>query len=457
MFNGKKILVVGMARSGIAAAGYLLRQGAEVVINDSKDEDKLKEVIDNFKEYKNVEYILGRNPQKEELKDIDFAVISPAVPLELDFLVELRKEGKEVFSEIELAYRASKEKKIDFLGITGTNGKTTTTSIVGEIVKEAGLEGYIVGNIGNPAIKAVEEAGEKSVMVTELSSFQLESIVDFKPTVSSVLNLTEDHMNRHHTMENYAKAKMMIFKNQSCENICVLNYDDEITREMAKECNAEIVYFSRLNKIENGIYVDSDNDIVISENGSIKKVMNAKELSLPGGHNLENSMAAMAICYKYGIDIDVIVRVLKTFKAVEHRLEYVDTIEGIMYVNDSKGTNPDSTIKAVQSYENPIILIAGGYDKGSDFNELFEIAKKFVRSAVILGQTGDLIEKTARKHGITDIYRVESIKEAVEKSREIANEGDVVLLSPACASWGMYNNYEERGEDFKTAIRNLKK
>ncbi len=293
-------------------------------------------------------------------------------------------------------------------------------------------------------------------MVTELSSFQLESVSEFKPRVSSVLNLTEDHLNRHHTMENYAKAKMNVFAKQDKNDVCVLNYDDEITRDMALSCNAKVIYFSRLNKLEEGVCLDEENNILVNLNGKSKLAMNSKKLSLPGGHNLENCMAAMAICLEYGVDIEVIKNVLMTFKAVEHRLEYVDTVEGVVYVNDSKGTNPDSTIKAVQSYDKPIILIAGGYDKGSDFNELFEIAKKFVRSVVILGQTSELIEKTAKKHGIEDTYIVENMSEAVKKSHEIANRDEVVLLSPACASWGMYNNYEERGDDFKENVHSLK-
>lgn len=456
MFSKNKVLVVGMARSGIASAKYLLRNGAEVIVNDSKEEEKLENVKKEFKDFENVEFIFGRNPKSEDIKDIDFAVVSPGVPLELDYIVEIKNLGKEVISEIELAYRVGIEKKIDFIGITGTNGKTTTTSIVGEIIKSAGFETYVVGNIGNPAIQAVEEAGKGAVMVTELSSFQLESVSEFKPRVSSVLNLTEDHLNRHHTMENYAKAKMNIFAKQDKNDVCVLNYDDEITRDMALSCNAKVIYFSRLNKLEEGVCLDEENNILVNLNGKSKLAMNSKKLSLPGGHNLENCMAAMAICLEYGVDIEVIKNVLMTFKAVEHRLEYVDTVEGVVYVNDSKGTNPDSTIKAVQSYDKPIILIAGGYDKGSDFNELFEIAKKFVRSVVILGQTSELIEKTAKKHGIEDTYIVENMSEAVKKSHEIANSDEVVLLSPACASWGMYNNYEERGDDFKENVHSLK-
>ena len=457
MYENKKILVVGMARSGLAAARYLLRQSAVLVVNDSKSQEDLKDICQELESMGDVRFILGRNPNIDEVQDIDMAVVSPGVPLDLDYIMAIKMNRKKVISEIELAYQAGLKKNIRFVGITGTNGKTTTTSLVGEIFKAQGVETYVVGNIGNPAIEAVEMAGDGAVLVTELSSFQLESIDMFSPTASTVLNLTEDHLNRHHTMENYAKAKARIFENQVDDTVCILNYDDPITRSMAEDCHADVVFFSRKDKFERGIYLDDDNNIIVNNEIEEIALLKADELSLPGGHNLENCMAAIGLTLALGVEIEVLVKVLKTFKAVEHRLEYVDTVKGVKYVNDSKGTNPDSTIKAVQSYNDPIILIAGGYDKGSDFNELFEIAKDYVRSVVILGQTGDLIEDTARKHGFTDLYRVNDLKEAVEKSAQIAKEKDIVLLSPACASWGMYNNYEERGREFKNLVADLEK
>ncbi|MDK8277982.1 UDP-N-acetylmuramoyl-L-alanine--D-glutamate ligase [Peptostreptococcus anaerobius] len=457
MYENKKILVVGMARSGLAAARYLLRQGAVLVVNDSKSQEDLKDICQELESMGDVRFILGRNPNIDEVEDIDMAVVSPGVPLDLDYIMAIKMNRKKVISEIELAYQAGLKKNIRFVGITGTNGKTTTTSLVGDIFKAQGVETYVVGNIGNPAIEAVEMAGDGAVLVTELSSFQLESIDMFSPTASTVLNLTEDHLNRHHTMENYAKAKARIFENQVDDTVCILNYDDPITRSMAEDCHADVVFFSRKDKFERGIYLDDDNNIIVNNEIEEIALLKADQLSLPGGHNLENCMAAIGLTLALGVEIEVLVKVLKTFKAVEHRLEYVDTVKGVKYVNDSKGTNPDSTIKAVQSYNDPIILIAGGYDKGSDFNELFEIAKDYVRSVVILGQTGDLIEETARKHGFTDLYRVNDLKEAVEKSAQIAKEKDIVLLSPACASWGMYNNYEERGREFKNLVADLEK
>ena len=447
--KGKKVLLVGLAKTGISTIKCLAKYGADITVNDIKTEDQLEEIIAEIKDIDGIKYILGHHP--ENISDIDMVVVSPGVPLDLPFIKKVIEENKELIGEVELAYQLAK--KPYFVGITGTNGKTTTTSLTGEIFEKAGKETYVVGNIGNPVIDAVQAANEGASFVTELSSFQLESIKDFKPSVSAVLNITEDHMNRHHTMENYIDAKARVFMNQDKNDFCVLNYDDELTKALAEKCNANVVFFSRLEKLEKGVYVENG-DIIIDINEKIN-LMKVCELSLPGGHNLENCMAAAAMAYVSGIDIEVIREVLKTFKAVEHRLEFVKEVEGVKYVNDSKGTNPDSTIKAVQAYENPIILIAGGYDKGSTYDELLEIAKKNVKTLVLLGQTADKIEEAARRIGFTDIHRVEDMKEAVKTCRDIAKEGDIVLLSPACASWGMYKNFEVRGKDFKDNVNSL--
>ena len=447
--KGKKVLLVGLAKTGISTIKCLAKYGADITVNDIKTEDQLEEIIAEIKDIDGIKYILGHHP--EDITDIDMVVVSPGVPLDLPFIKKVIEENKELIGEVELAYELAN--KPYFVGITGTNGKTTTTSLTGEIFEKAGKETYVVGNIGNPVIDAVQAANEGASFVTELSSFQLESIKDFKPSVSAVLNITEDHMNRHHTMANYIDAKARVFMNQDKNDFCVLNYDDELTRALAEKCNANVVFFSRLEKLEKGIYVENG-DIIIDIDEKIN-LMKVNDLSLPGGHNLENCMAAAAMAYVSGIDIEVIREVLKTFKAVEHRLEFVKEVEGVKYVNDSKGTNPDSTIKAVQAYENPIILIAGGYDKGSTYDELLEIAKKNVKTLVLLGQTADKIEEAARRIGFTDIHRVEDMKEAVKTCHDIAKKGDIVLLSPACASWGMYKNFEVRGKDFKDNVNNL--
>ncbi|MEG1408221.1 MAG: UDP-N-acetylmuramoyl-L-alanine--D-glutamate ligase [Terrisporobacter sp.] len=449
--KNKNILLVGLAKTGVSTIKLLDKLGANIIVNDIKDEEKLKDILTELKDIKNAEYILGYHPKN--VNHIDLAVVSPGVPLHLPFILKLKEEKIEIIGEVELAYRLSKNPL--FIGITGTNGKTTTTSLVGEIFKEAKRDTYIVGNIGNPVIETVEHTDENSVLVTELSSFQLESIVDFKPKVSAVLNLSPDHLNRHHTMENYIEAKGNIFKNQDKYDFTVLNYDDEQVRVLQSKCKGKVIFFSRKEKLDEGVYLDADNNIVIDIDEKIV-LLNKKELSLPGGHNLENCMAAIAMSYVCNVDLNTLKHVLKTFKAVEHRLEYVKTLNDIMFVNDSKGTNPDSTIKAVQSYESPVILIAGGYNKDSDYNELLEISKDNVKALVLMGETADTIEECAKTKGYKTIIRVSNMKEAVEASYDLAKKGDVVLLSPACASWDMYKSFEVRGNDFKENVNNLK-
>ena len=449
--KNKNILLVGLAKTGVSTIKLLNKLEANIIVNDIKDKEKLKDILEELKDIKNTEYILGYHPQNVD--HIDLAVVSPGVPLDLPFILKLKEENIEVIGEVELAYRLSKNPK--FVGITGTNGKTTTTSLVGEIFKADNKDTYIVGNIGNPVIDTVGVANENSVLVTELSSFQLESIATFKPHVSAILNFTEDHLNRHHTMENYIAAKANIFKNQDENDFAILNYDDMEVRKLAPKCKGQIIFFSRKEKLEKGVYLDENNNIVIHIDEKIV-LLNKKELSLPGNHNLENCMAAIAMAYVCNINLDTLKHILKTFKAVEHRLEYVRTINDIMFVNDSKGTNPDSTIKAITSYESPVILIAGGYNKESDFNELLEIGKENIKSLVLMGETADIIEKTAKEKNYKSIIKVNNMKEAVEVSYKQAEKGDVVLLSPACASWDMYKSFEARGCDFKDNVNNLK-
>ena len=447
----KKVLLVGLAKTGISTIKHLNKLGANVVVNDIKDEEKLKDILSELSDLNNVEYILGYHP--ENVDDIDMTIVSPGVPLDLPFILKLKSKNIEIIGEVELAYRLSKNPT--FIGITGTNGKTTTTTLVGEIFKEAKADTYIVGNIGNPVIDTVGIANEKSVLVTELSSFQLESIDTFKPHVSAILNFTEDHLNRHHTMEAYMEAKARIFMNQDNDDYCILNYDDENVRNLASKVKAKIIFFSRQKQLEEGIYLDENNNIVIDIDKKIV-LLNKDELSLVGNHNLENCMAAVAMAYVNNIDLEVIKEVLRTFAGVVHRQEFVRNLNGVIYVNDSKGTNPDSTIKAVQSYNNPIILIAGGYDKNGNYDELLETCKTNVYALVLLGQTAQKIYDCAKNKGFNNINIVKDMEEAVHFSYKLAKDGDVVLLSPACASWDMYKSFEVRGNDFKENVNNLK-
>lgn len=447
----KKVLLVGLAKTGVSTIKKLDKLGASIVVTDIKPKEKLEDILSQLNGLNNVEYILGSHP--EDISDIDLTIVSPGVPLDLPFIEKLKESNVKIIGEVELAYTLSNNPI--FVGITGTNGKTTTTSLVGEIFKEANRDTYIVGNIGNPVIDTVDYTDKNSVLVTELSSFQLESIDTFRPKVSSILNITEDHLNRHHTMENYINAKARIFENQEKSDFSILNYDDSIVRSLNKNNNASILYFSRKEKIEQGVYLDENNNIVISIDGKRITILNRNELSLPGDHNLENAMAAILMTYVVGVDLEVIKQVLTTFKGVEHRLEFVTNKNGIMFVNDSKGTNPDSTIKAIGSYERPIILIAGGMDKHSDFTDMMKCATKNVKELVLLGETADKIEASARKEGLENITKVKNMEEAVKKAYELAKDGDVVLLSPGCASWDMYPNFEARGLDFKENIYKL--
>ena len=447
----KKVLLVGLAKTGVSTIKKLDKLGASIVVTDIKPKEKLEDILSQLNGLNNVEYILGSHP--EDISDIDLTIVSPGVPLDLPFIEKLKESNVKIIGEVELAYTLSNNPI--FVGITGTNGKTTTTSLVGEIFKEANRDTYIVGNIGNPVIDTVDYTDKNSVLVTELSSFQLESIDTFRPKVSSILNITEDHLNRHHTMENYINAKARIFENQEKSDFSILNYDDSIVRSLNKNNNASILYFSRKEKVDQGVYLDENNNIVISIDGKQITVLNRNELSLPGDHNLENAMAAILMTYVVGVDLEVIKQVLTTFKGVEHRLEFVTNKNGIMFVNDSKGTNPDSTIKAIGSYERPIILIAGGMDKHSDFTDMMKCATKNVKELVLLGETADKIEASARKEGLENITKVKNMEEAVKKAYELAEDGDVVLLSPGCASWDMYPNFEARGLDFKENIYKL--
>ena len=339
--------------------------------------------------------------------------------------------------------------------ITGTNGKTTTTALVGEIVKAWNPKTIVVGNIGIPYTELCDTTDDDSATVAEISSFQLETIVDFHPNVSAILNLTPDHLNRHYTFENYGNVKKSITKNQTEDDVVVLNYDDDHTRAMAEGIRPRVVYFSRLEKPAGGVYVE-DGHIVIEANGEKIDVLALKDLILLGSHNVENVLAAVGISYYMGVPVNVIRDVAVSFKAVEHRIEYVKTVAGVDYYNDSKGTNPDAAIKGIQAMVKPTYLIGGGYDKGSTYDEWIDAFDGKVRCLVLIGQTAKKIAETAKKHGFHNIVFEDDLLGAVKYCHENAKDGEAVLLSPACASWGMFDNYEQRGRMFKEYVRDFK-
>ena len=378
--------------------------------------------------------------------------MSPGVPTDLPFVNKAREKNIPVIGEIELAYMFCKS---PIIGITGTNGKTTTTTLVGDICKAYYNNTFVVGNIGNPFADITLDTTNNGAVVAELSSFQLETINEFKPKVSAVLNITPDHLNRHHTIENYIAAKERVFENQTADDYCILNYNDEITKAMAKKTKAKVVFFSLNNKLNEGIYSD-ENSIYIKALGYDQKVIDINELKILGGHNVENAMAAIGCSIALGVPMDIVVKVLKEFTAVEHRIEYVTTVNDIEFYNDSKGTNPDASIKAVEAMKRPICIIAGGYDKGSDFTEWIDTFKGRVKFVAVIGAVKDKIVDTLNKADFTNYKTADTFEEAIDLCYENADKGDCVLLSPACASWDMFKSYEQRGEIFKDYVRKLK-
>ena len=448
--TGKSVLVVGAGISGIGSATLLEEKGALPILYDGNEKLTEETVREKLPEGSHAEIVLGAFP-KELAQRISLAVLSPGVPTDLDYVLYLKEQKIPVWGEIELAYNYGKGRVI---AITGTNGKTTTTSLVGQIMQEYHENVYIVGNIGNPYTQEAPLMDEDTVSVAEISSFQLETIEYFHPQVSAILNITPDHLNRHHTMENYVKAKQDITKNQTKEDYCVLNAEDPYTDAFLEQCPATVIMFSSQRELADG-YFYADECIYKAVQGKKQKLMNIHEMRLLGMHNVENVMAAIAMADAYGADMEVILNVVRDFKAVEHRIEYVKTVRGVDYYNDSKGTNPDAAIKGIGAMVKPTYLIGGGYDKQSEYDEWIESFGGKVRKLVLLGQTREKIADCAKKHGFTDYIFVDDLQQAVDYCAEHAKEGEAVLLSPACASWGMFPNYEVRGKMFKDMVNAL--
>lgn len=448
---GKKVLVVGCGISGIGSAKLLEKVGAAPVLFDENEKVNVNAVKQKLGEETKVRIVIGALSEETE-KEVEMVVLSPGVPSDTVFANRFRERNIPVIGEIELAYICGKGK---ILAITGTNGKTTTTALTGKIMQEYFSSSYIVGNIGNPYTDAVLEMSEDTVTVAEISSFQLETIETFHPAVSAILNITPDHLDRHHTMENYVAAKQDITKNQTKDDICVLNYEDPYTKDFAQKCPAKVVCFSSARRLENGYFLEGE-EIKYAKDGSEVTLMNIHEMKLLGIHNVENVMAAIAISEGFGVPREHILQVVRNFTAVEHRIEYVTTIKEVDYYNDSKGTNPDAAIKAVQAMNRPTIVIGGGYDKNSTYDEWIESFGDKVKCLVLLGQTREKIAACAEEHGFKNIILVESLEEAVKAAYEKAEGGEAVLLSPACASWGMFPNYEVRGKMFKEFVHKLK-
>ena len=450
--KGKKVLVFGMARSGIAAARLLLLRGAEVYVCDAKREADFEGALDDLKAAGAV-LCLGEQHPETLLEGMDALVISPGIPVDHPAVVRAREMGVEVMGEVEYAYR---EATGLLLAITGTNGKTTTTALLGEIFKNAGRRTFVVGNIGTPYSGAVPEMKPGDVTVCEISSFMMETSSEFHPAICAVLNISEDHLNRHGTMEKYIALKERIFENSVGDDWVVLNWDDPITRDMANRAHCRVAWFSSRNPVPFGAFVQ-DGNIVYGAADSYKPVCAAEELYIPGEHNLKNALAATAMAMAAGVPAPVIRHTLRTFKGVEHRIEFVRELDGVRFINDSKGTNVDSTIQAVRAMNRPTVLILGGYDKHTDFTPLCEeILKCPIARIVLIGDTAKQLEQTLEKVGYHAwTHAGYDFKRAVETAFEQANPGGNVLLSPSCASFDMFKDYEARGRIFKDIVNQM--
>ena len=443
----KRVLVVGSGISGIGAVEALYHAGARALLFDENEKLNIEDVRAKIKPDIEVDIVIGALPEEEKAR-IELVVLSPGVPTDTAFVEEFRKRGVKIWGEIELAYELGRGMVI---AITGTNGKTTTTTLVGEIMAAHCKDVDVVGNIGNPYTLTALDATEETVTVAEISSFQLETIERFKPQVSAILNITPDHLNRHHTMDNYAAAKEAVCKNQTQDEVCVLNYENSYTRAFGERCPARVVWFSSERRLEEGFYLEGE-EIFQAKDGVSERLMNIHDMQLVGICNVENVMAAMAITLSCGVPMEEILSVVRSFHPVEHRIEFVATKRGVDYYNDSKGTNPDAAIQGIRAMDRQTVLIGGGYDKQSEYDEWIEAFEGKVKCLVLIGQTRERIAECARKHGLQDIVLADTFEEAFAVCVEKAQPGDAVLLSPACASWGMFPNYEVRGQRFKEMV-----
>ncbi len=450
--KGKRVLVIGSGLSGVGSVKLLDQIGAIPVMLE--ENTKVTEADIRGKLYEEdrdrTEIIIGEITD-DTLDNISLVVPSPAVPLDSPTVMRIKERNIPIWSEIELAYNFSKGTMV---AITGTNGKTTTTTLVGDIMKAHFESVYVVGNIGVSFAENALNMKDDTVIVGEISSFQLEAVDNFHAKVSAILNITPDHLNRHHTMECYAQMKENVTHNQTSDDTCVLNYDNEYTRDFGKRCPSRVVFFSTKEKLSDGFYLDGEN-IVMSTGGSPMTIMNIHDMNLVGLCNVENVMAAIAMSLAMGVPLSTILEVIRNFKAVEHRIEYVATKRGVDYYNDSKGTNPDAAIQGIRAMSKPTILIGGGYDKGSEYDEWIECFGDTVKLLVLIGQTKEKIAECAKKHGFTNYVFKDTYEEALEFCTQSAQPGDAVLLSPACASWDMFPNYETRGKRFKEYVNKL--
>ena len=448
-FENKKILIIGAGISGFAAAKIAKKFGANVTLSDAKLEKDLKF---DFSELREVGINLAFGKQTEILLEgVDCVILSPAVPIKITVVQAALKKNISVISEVELAFGLAKS---EIFAVTGTNGKTTTTTLLGLLLETCYKKVGVGGNIGVALSEVALEVGEGGAIAAEISSYQMEATNNFKPKVSAILNITPDHLKRHGTMEVYQAMKEKIFAQETAEDFLVLNYDDEIVREIKNRAKCKVFYFSRKIQLDEGAFI-KNNSLVIKVEGKIHELCTIDELGIKGGHNVENALAASMIAFLAGAKPEKISEVLKTFQGVEHRIEFVREIDGVKYYTDSKATNTDSAIKALETFAGKIILIAGGDDKMTDLTDFLKLVNERVDNLILVGDAAERFKTTALEKGFDAEKIFEagySMRKAVEIAKKIAKPPQVVLLSPACASFDMYDNFEERGKDFKKIV-----
>ncbi len=444
-FKNKKILVVGLARTGVACARFLAGKGARVTATDLRDETALAAVLAELRG-RAIRLVLGRHDESDFL-DADLIVVSPGVPMDHPLLIAAQAAGREIVSEIELASRFI---SAPIVAITGTNGKTTTTTLVGEIFRANGHRTYVGGNIGDPLIELVESGKTVDAVVAEISSFQLEWISSFRPRVAALLNISEDHLDRYATYQDYINAKLRIFENQTAGDFAVLNRDDELVWKHAPELKARLFPFSRKHELSEGIF-HRDGQIIYRHQGREERFPTA-DFKLTGVHNLENIMAALACCLLSGCAPEASLAAVNSFEALHHRMEFVRKFKGVSYYEDSKATNVGSVEKALESFDN-ITLIAGGKDKGGSYAPLVVLVQERVRHLILIGEAADRMQ--AELGALTDTHRAASLEEAVWIASQITAAGGTVLMSPACSSFDMFRDYEERAQRFIAAVKAL--
>ena len=443
----KHVLVVGLGKSGVASALFLKDHGARVTVSDTKSPDQLREEIPLLLDH-GIAVETGGHGERT-FRGQDLIVVSPGVPVDAPTLVQARASGEPVIGEIELAAQYLPG---PIVAITGSNGKTTTTSLAGDIITAGGFPTLVGGNIGTPAISLVERATSETVVVLEISSFQLETIQTFRPKVAVVLNITPDHLDRHRTFQTYVDAKARIFENQQPSDYAVLNEDDPTCLTLGDRTYAQVFWFSRKKEVKRGAYL-RDGQILFRDGAGQRQIMLVSEISLKGAHNLENVLAAICTGTLMGVPPEQIRKAVRDFKAVEHRLEYVATIKGVEYYDDSKATNVDATIKALESFPANIHLILGGKDKGSDYTVLNDLLRQRVKRVYTIGAAAEKIE--AHIKGAAEIVHAETLDNAIRRASAVAQPGDIVLLAPACASFDQFQSYNHRGRVFKDAVKDL--